>query len=212
MQVHPPEDRSPKAFIFTGCNPLRRWPAPQIAREKFWPKLDLVVSVNFRMSTWGCSPTTSCRWRAIRKIWHQYGQSYVPYIICSDKATEPPGEAKSDWETFGLLSKYISERARARGIGKVRGFHDQPMDLGAVYDRHTQQGKYDPTDPEDPVKLMDAVFSGSPSVAANSGREALQMGAVPVIGTASPRSSTRPTAIMIPPTRTGHIAISSRKK
>ena len=32
-KIHPAPDRTPKAYIFTGSNPLRRWPAPQIARE-----------------------------------------------------------------------------------------------------------------------------------------------------------------------------------
>ncbi len=187
MKVYPSEDRAPKVYIFTGCNPLRRWPATQIAREKLWPKLDLVVSVNFRMSTSSMYADYVLPVAGYyEKYGIKYGQTYVPYIICSDKATEPPGEAKSDWETFGLLSKYIAERAKARGVSEVRGFHDQPFDLRTVYDRHTQNGKYDPADPEDPIRLMDVIFENSPSVAASSGREALAMGAVPVIGTGRP--------------------------
>ncbi len=186
-KVHPPEDRSPKAYIFTGGNPLRRWPSPQVAKKHLWPKFEIVVSVNFRMST---STLFSDYVLPVAAYYEKYGikyaQTYVPYIICSDKATAPLGESKSDWETFGLLSKAVADRAKARGVTMVKGLKDKPFDLSKVYDIHTHNGRYDPTDPEDPVKLMDAIFSGSPSIGANSGREALQMGAVPVIGTGRP--------------------------
>jgi len=186
-KVHPPEDRTPKAYIFTGCNPLRRWPSPQIAKKHLWPKLDVIISVNFRMSTSSLFADYVLPVAAYyEKYGIKYGQTYVPYIITSDKATEPLGEAKSDWEIFGLLSKTISERAKIRKIAPVRGFKDQPHDLTKVYENHTENGKYDPTDPEDPVKLMDAIFAGSPSVGADNGRDALKMGAVPVIGTGRP--------------------------
>ncbi len=187
IKIHPPEDRKPKAYIFTGCNPLRRWPATQIARDKFWPTLDLVVSFNFRMSTSSLYADYFIPVAGYyEKYGIKYGQTYVPYIITSDKATEPLGESKSDWEAFGLLSKYVSQRAKDRNIEPVRGFMDKPLDLATVYDIHTQHGKSDPTDPEDPVKLMDEIFANSPSVSANSGREALDMGAVRIIGPARP--------------------------
>ncbi len=186
-RVHPPENRSPKAYIFTGANPLRRWPSAQIAREKLWPKFELTVSVNFKMSTTGLYSDYILPVAAYyEKYGIKYAQTYVPYIITSDKATEPMGESKSDWETFGLLSKYVAERAKARGVKMVRGLNDKEFDITKIYEIHTHNGKYDPTDPEDPVKLMDAIFAGSPSIGTNSGREALQRGAVPVIGNSRP--------------------------
>ncbi len=186
-KVHPPVGREPRAYIFTGGNPLRRWPSPQIAKKVLWPKFDLVVSVNFKMSTSGLFADYILPVAAYyEKYGIKYAQTYVPYIITSDKATEPLGESKSDWETFGLLTKYVAERAKARGVTMVKGLHDQLFDLSKAYETHTHNGKYDPTDPEDPIKLMDAIFGGSPSIGCDTGREALQMGAVPVIGTGRP--------------------------
>ena len=93
IPIHPEPGYKPKAFIFTGCNPLRRWPSPQIAREKWWPTLDLVVSVNFRMSTSSMYADYFLPVAAYyEKVGIKYGQSYVHYIITSDKATEPLGE------------------------------------------------------------------------------------------------------------------------
>ncbi|SMB27756.1 putative steroid C25 dehydrogenase-like alpha subunit [Sterolibacterium denitrificans] len=186
-RVHPPEDRQPRAYVFTGANPLRRWPSPQIAREKLWPKFELVVSATFKMSS---STMFADYVLPVAAYYEKYGikyaQTYVPYIISSDKATEPLGESKSDWETFGLLARAVGERAKARGITMVRGLNDKEFDVTKIYDKYTSNGKYDPTDPEDPVRLMDAIFAGSPSVDCNSGREALQRGAVPVIAAGRP--------------------------
>lgn len=186
-KVHPPVGREPRAYIFSGGNPLRRWPSPQIARKHLWPKFEVVVSVNFRMSTSSLFADYVLPVAAYyEKYGIKYAQSYVPYVITSDKATEPLGESKSDWEAFGLLSRAVADRAQARGVSMVKGFRDQPFDISKAYETHTHKGKYDPTDPEDPIRLMDAIFSGSPSVGCDSGREALARGAVPIIGTGRP--------------------------
>ena len=83
----------------------------------------------------------------------------VPYVICSDKATEPQGEAKSEWEIFGRLTKTIGERATERGVGVVRGWRDEPLDLRTVHARQTSNGRYDPLDPDDPMRVMDDIFA-----------------------------------------------------
>ncbi len=187
ITMHPAEDREPRVFIFTGCNPLRRWPAPQYALKGLWPKLDCVVSVNFRMSTTSLYADYFLPVAGYyEKHGIKYGQTYVPYICTSDKAVEPLGESKSDWEVFGLISKAVAERAAARGVTNVRGFKDRPLDLTQTYRKHTSDGEYDPLDPQDPVKLIDAIFRNSPNCGNISGQEALEMGAVPLTGPARP--------------------------
>ncbi len=186
-QIHPPEGRDPSVFIFTGCNPLRRWPAPQIALEKLWPKLKCIVSVNFRMSTSGAHADYILPAAAYyEKYGIKYGQTYIPYIVVADKATEPLGESMSEWEMFGRLTEAVAKRAKARGVDSVRGFFDKPFDLTKAYDSYTSDGRYDPYDPEDPVQLMQEVLGNSPSVGNIDAREALRIGAVPIVGPARP--------------------------
>ena len=57
IPIRPDPETDPKVFIFTGPNPLRRWPSPQTARKHLWPKLDWIVDVNFKMSTSGSTRT-----------------------------------------------------------------------------------------------------------------------------------------------------------
>jgi DMSO reductase family type II enzyme molybdopterin subunit len=186
-KIHPPEDRKPRAMIFSGSNPLRRWPASQIALQHLWPKLDTIVAVNFRLSTSALHADYVLPAAAYyEKYGIKYAQSYLPYIVVSDKAAQPLGESKSEWEIFGLLSERISRRAAERAVGHVRGFKDQPLDLTRVYDVYTSEGRFDPHDPEDPIKLMDDILESSPSVGNINGREALRQGAVRITGPARP--------------------------
>ena len=46
----------------------------------------------------------------------------------------------------------------------MRGFNDRPCDLRTAYDRFTSEGRFDPHQPEDPVKLMDDILTNSPSI------------------------------------------------
>ena len=186
-KIHPPPERQPRAYIFTGSNPLRRWPAPQIAREKLWPKLDLIVAVNFRMST---SATQADYVLPAAGYYEKHGikyaQSYLPYLVLSDQAVLPLGESKGEWEIFGLLTERIAARAKERGIAPVRGFNDRPLDLAGAYAQYTSNGRFDPHDPKDPVKLMDDILTNSPSVGNVTAEEALRLGAVRIIGPARP--------------------------
>jgi DMSO reductase family type II enzyme molybdopterin subunit len=188
-KIHPPPDRRPRAFIVTGSNPLRRWPAPQLALEHLWPKLDLIVAVNFRMSTTALHADyvlPAAGYYEQHGI--KYAQSYVPYVILSDQAVPPLGDSRTHWEIFGLLCERVAARARARGIASVRGFHDRPHDLTKAYEVYTSNGRFDPHDPRDPVKLIDDIMRGSPSVGNGkvTGEEAVRLGAVRITGPARP--------------------------
>ena len=186
-KIHPAPDRAPRMLIFTGCNPLRRWPAPQIAHEHLWPKLKCIVSINFRINTtarYGDYILPAAGYYEKHGI--KYAQSYAPYVVLSDQAVKPLGESKSEWAIGGLLSKHVARRARERGIGPVRGFRDQPLDLTTVYEIHTSNHRFDPEDPADPIKMIDAIMRSSPSVGNVSGEEALRLGAVRIRGTARP--------------------------
>jgi DMSO reductase family type II enzyme molybdopterin subunit len=142
IPIRPEPGIDPKVFIFTGPNPLRRWPSPQIARKHLWPKLDWIVDVNFKMSTSGLNadlilPTAGYYERDSLK----YSQAYLPYLVMCEKAVEPLGEAKPEWEIFGLLARKIQERAKERGVSVVRDSVGGDVDLAKTYDMWSDKGK-----------------------------------------------------------------------
>jgi DMSO reductase family type II enzyme molybdopterin subunit len=180
IPVHPEPGTRPRVFVFSGSNPLRRWPSPQTAKEHLWPKLDLIVSVNFRMST-------STLWADVvlpaasyyEKYGVKYGVSAMPYIVPCEPATTPLGESKSDYEIFGGLARRVAERARARGIAKpVQGPKGRPLDLTKTFDTWSVDGELDPMNP---LAVMDRIFRRSDIVGNIGADQAFKLGAVPVV-------------------------------
>jgi DMSO reductase family type II enzyme molybdopterin subunit len=178
MPVYPKPGKDPKVFLFTGPNPLRRWPTPQAALEHLWPKLELIVNPNFRMCTTGLYsdyllPCAGYYEKASIK----YTQSYLPYVVVGDRAVPPLGEAKPEWELFGLLAKKIQERARHRNIGKIRDTFGTEHDLQNVYELWTRNGDFPETDPE---KALAYILDKSACSEGYTWSETRQKGAVPI--------------------------------
>jgi len=147
IPIRPDRGTEPRVFIFTGPNPLRRWPSPQTARKHLWPKLRWIVDVNFKISTSGLNadlilPTAGYYERDSLK----YSQAYLPYLVMCEKAVEPLGEAKPEWEMFGLIARRVQERAKERGISLVRDSVGGEVDLAAIYDAWSDGGKLDEND------------------------------------------------------------------
>ena len=131
IPIRPLPGSEPRVFVFTGANPLRRWPAPQYAEKHLWPKLDMIVDVNFKGSTSGMKgdlilPTSGYYERDSLK----YSQTYLPYLLLCEKAVEPLGEAKPEWEIFGLLARKVAgtgARARRQHGARLRERRGGPL-------------------------------------------------------------------------------------
>jgi len=156
IPIRPDPGSDPKVFIFTGPNPLRRWPSPQVARKHLWPKLDWIVDVNFKVGTSGLYadlilPAAGYYERDSLK----YSQAYLPYLVLCEKAVEPLGEAKPEWEIFGLLARRIQERAQARGVSDVADCVGGRVDLASIYDVWSDDGRLSETDS---VAVLDEIL------------------------------------------------------
>jgi DMSO reductase family type II enzyme molybdopterin subunit len=175
MPLYLPPTKRPRIFFATAANPLRRWAAPQAAEAVLWPKLDLIVSVNFRTST------TALRSDIVlpaagyyEKRGIKYGQSYLPYFVFGDKAVEPLGEAKGEWEIYGRLAERIQERARERKVGPYKGVFEEDRDLATLFERWTFDGRFDF---RDDVKPLDFILANSTQTRGLTWAEASKRGA-----------------------------------
>jgi len=107
--------------------------------EELWPKLDLVVDINFRMDSTALYsdivlPTASHYEKHDLSMtdMHTYVHPFTP-------AVEPMGESKTDWQIFRELAAKIQELARERGIDPIpdRSF-DREIDLQSVHEDYVR--------------------------------------------------------------------------
>jgi anaerobic selenocysteine-containing dehydrogenase len=124
VMVRPAPGNRPRVLFMSGVNPLRRWPAPQVVERVLWPKLDLIVALDFRLSTTGMkSDLVLPAAGYYEKSGIKYAVALVPYTVVGERAVRPLGEAKSEWTVMAMLAEAIERRARARGIeGELANF------------------------------------------------------------------------------------------
>jgi nitrate reductase alpha subunit len=84
----------------------------------------------------------------------KYSQAYLPYIVLCEKAVEPLGEAKPEWEIFGLLARKIQQRARERGVRWVRDAVGGKTDLSTAYERWSDSGRFHENDPRSALDFL----------------------------------------------------------
>jgi len=162
LPEYPSKGKDPRMYIHTRVNPLRRYPKPQLVKENMFPKFELIVGVNVKMSH------TCLHSDIVLPVTHfyerrgiKYAQSYVPYYVVGDKAAEPQGETKTEWEISGLLAQRISERAKEKGLTAVLDAKDKPIDFTKIYEKWSKKGKYVP---EDDYNYYESVTTNSPEV------------------------------------------------
>ncbi|ELZ32549.1 respiratory nitrate reductase alpha subunit apoprotein [Halogeometricum pallidum JCM 14848] len=107
--------------------------------EELWPKLDLVVDINFRMDSTAMYsdivlPTASHYEKHDLSMtdMHSYVHPFTP-------AVEPLGESKTDWQIFRELAAKIQEVATDRDVEPIpdRQF-DREIDLRSIHDDYVR--------------------------------------------------------------------------
>ena len=107
--------------------------------EELWPKLDLVVDVNFRMDSTAMHsdivlPAASHYEKHDLSMtdMHTYVHPFTP-------AVEPLGESKTDWKIFRELAAKIQEVARERDVDPVQDrTFDREIDLASIHDDYVR--------------------------------------------------------------------------
>lgn len=139
-----PPATAPRVLFIAGSNLLRRIRSADLLLENLWPKLDLVVTTEIRMSTtalWSdiLLPAASSYEKDDIPNWFTL---LSPYFHITQAAVPPLAETKVEWEIHALLARWIQRRARERG---VQGFEDRNGELQRLddfYDRFTDGGRF----------------------------------------------------------------------
>jgi anaerobic selenocysteine-containing dehydrogenase len=116
--VEPAPERPPQVLIGAAGSTLRRTRGGgKMLLEHLWPKLKLILTVDPRMSTTAMYSdiVLPVAWFYERSDF-RFFTPHTTFNTFTDKAVEPLGESKSEWEICALLAKKIGERAKARGL------------------------------------------------------------------------------------------------
>lgn len=178
-----PVGKKPKVLLYTGMNPLRRWPAPHVIKEHLWADLELIVTWEFRMSSSAMHADIILPAAA----WHEkagikFCQSLVPYVCVGAGAVEPLGEALREFDMMAKLARKIQERAREREVGPYVDALGMQHDLSRIFDDWSFNGEFQEGDDQ---KALDISISMSQPLKGVSWKEISEKGAVRVKSTGS---------------------------
>ncbi len=140
--VRPSPDKPPRVYLGVAGSTLRRTRGglKQLLNE-LWPKLKLIVACEIRMSTTALYSDIVLPAAAFyEKIDFRFPTAHTNFLTFSDKAVEPVGESKPEWEIFARLAGEIQKRARARGIDEYSDDGGRRFKLRDVYDIFTMHG------------------------------------------------------------------------
>jgi DMSO reductase family type II enzyme molybdopterin subunit len=132
----------PRVLFEAGGNVLRRQRGGQkLLLEHVWPKLKMIVSCDYRMTTTGLYSDYIL---PAAQHYEKLGFSmpsvhHLNFVLC-DRAAAPPGEALPDFEIGVRLLEKIEERAAARGLQEFKGIGGAPRRLQGLADKYTQKG------------------------------------------------------------------------
>jgi DMSO reductase family type II enzyme molybdopterin subunit len=151
--VYPQPDKEPRVLLEYGGNIIRRVRGYPALLDTLWPKLKLIVTIDWRMSSTGLYSDfvlPAAGW--YEKIDFGAATPYNPFVQICDKAVSPLYESKSEWEIYCLLAKKIQERAKAQGISSIKDWLGEEKRLDTLYDDLTFQGYYSEKDDEKVAK------------------------------------------------------------
>jgi DMSO reductase family type II enzyme molybdopterin subunit len=132
----------PRVLYEAGGNILRRQRGGQkLLLEHLWPKLKMIVSVDYRMTTTGLySDYILPAAQHYEKLGHSMMSVHHLNFVLTDEAAPPAGESLPDREIGVRMLEKLEERAAARGLKGYKDFLGNPRSLEGLVDRMTLGG------------------------------------------------------------------------
>jgi DMSO reductase family type II enzyme molybdopterin subunit len=159
----PDENTPPRVIFEIGSNLLRRQRGGQTMLLKhLWPKTKLIVTIDWRMNTTALySDIFLPAAHHYEKPNFCYTSPHILNVTLSDKAVDPPGEAKSEWEITLALAKKLEERSKARGFTEFTLKSGFPVTLDNLYDTLTANGAFADADNILDEMVKDSAIAGT---------------------------------------------------
>jgi anaerobic selenocysteine-containing dehydrogenase len=159
----PDENTPPRVIFEIGSNVLRRQRGGQTMLLKhLWPKAKLIVTIDWRMNTTALySDIFLPAAHHYEKPNFCYTSPHILNLTLSDKAVEPPGEAKSEWEITLGLAKKLEERGKARGLTEFMLKSGFSVSIENLHDALTAGGAFTDVDNILDEMVKDSAIAGT---------------------------------------------------
>jgi DMSO reductase family type II enzyme molybdopterin subunit len=146
--IQPGPEQTPQVFFGACGNTLRRTRGgAKLLLEHAWPNYKMIVTLDYRMSATARQSDIFLPAAAYyEKTDFRFPTAHLNFLVFTDKAVEPPGEAKPEWEINWLLAQKIEERARARGIDSYKDRRNRTFHFNGLLNRFAMGGKVGPHD------------------------------------------------------------------
>jgi DMSO reductase family type II enzyme molybdopterin subunit len=145
----------PRILLEAGGNLFRRVRGYDRMIDNLLPKLDLLVTLDWRMSNTALHSDyvlPAAGW--YEKDDFVWGTTAVPFCHVTTKAVEPLGDSKDDWVFHCLFLKTLQQRAIERGISEFKDRAGEVRRLDRVYDEFTFEGRFTENNVEEFLEEM----------------------------------------------------------
>jgi DMSO reductase family type II enzyme molybdopterin subunit len=155
--LEPAPSKKPRLLFSLAGNLLRRVRAAHKIQEELWPKLDLIVTMDVRMSS------TAMLSDYVLPVSGAYEKPNVtvvnsstvaPFIHSTEKAVSNVGDSKDEWEISCLIARRVQQRAKERGVKSFVSRRGHERRLDKVYDQLTRGGELGENDSEKLSQLV----------------------------------------------------------
>jgi DMSO reductase family type II enzyme molybdopterin subunit len=161
--ARPRPENPPQVLIECGGNMLRRTRGGKNALlPTLWPKLKLIVTIDFRISQTALyADYVLPAAQHYEKLTFAMPTPHAMNLTLGDKAAEPPGEAKDEWEIFRLLIDRITEIAKDRGLTGYVGGNDVQRNYADLPGSYSMQGYFNDADRRFDEIIRDSALAGT---------------------------------------------------
>jgi DMSO reductase family type II enzyme molybdopterin subunit len=148
--VQPAKDQVPRVFYGACGNTLRRTRGGgNVLLRNAWPNFRMVVTLDYRMSATARQSDIFLPAAAYyEKTDFRFPTAHLNFLVFTDKAVEPPGEAKPEWEINWLLAKKIEQRAQERHLDRYSDRRGREFRFDGLLKRFSMDGDVGPHDGE----------------------------------------------------------------
>lgn len=162
MDRHPDGD-PPQVLIESSGDMLRRSRGGKKAwLDSAWPELKMIVSLDFRFSETALYgdyflPVA----QHYEKIGFGMSSPHSMNYVLADKAAEPPGEARNEWDIYGAIVGKIAEVAARRGLTEYTATNGVVRKYADLLKAYSMDGYYDDLDTRFDETIRDTALAGT---------------------------------------------------